>query len=92
MILPLKVRKALLLILASRLSRFLRLVLEKPLTLSLIPPPQRTGGLRRFLVMVSSKERVDTDPPTAEVAGNILTDLSLERKLSRKLDFRFAEF
>jgi hypothetical protein len=39
MIRPLNALKALRLILASRLSRFLRLALEKPLTLSLMPLP-----------------------------------------------------
>jgi hypothetical protein len=34
------------LILARRLKRFLRLALEKPLTLSLMPPPRRVGGLQ----------------------------------------------
>jgi hypothetical protein len=33
----------------------------------LIPPPRRIGGLNWLLVLVSSKESVDTDPPTAEV-------------------------
>jgi hypothetical protein len=37
---PLKALKALLLMLARRLRRFVRLSLEKPLILSLIPPPQ----------------------------------------------------
>jgi hypothetical protein len=55
-----------LLMLARRLRRFVRLVLEKPLTLSLMPPLRRLLGLRRLLVLVSSKESVDTDPPTAE--------------------------
>jgi hypothetical protein len=62
----LKALKALLLILATRLRRFLRLALEKPLTLFLIPPPRRIGGLNLLLVLVPSKETVDTDPPTAE--------------------------
>jgi hypothetical protein len=35
--------------LARRLRRFLRLLQEKPLTLSLIPPPRRIGGLPSFL-------------------------------------------
>jgi hypothetical protein len=61
----LKALKEVLLMLARRLRRFLRLVLEKPLTLSLMPPPQFVRGLQLFLV-VSSKERVDTDPPTEE--------------------------
>jgi hypothetical protein len=38
---PLKALKALLLMLARRSRRFLRLALEKPLTLSLVPPPRR---------------------------------------------------
>jgi len=58
--------KALLLMLARCLRRFLRLALEKPFTLSLIPPPRHVGGLSRFLVVVFSKERVDTDPPAEE--------------------------
>jgi hypothetical protein len=62
----LKALNALLLILARRLRRFLRLVLEKPLTLALISPPRRIGGLQWLLGVVSSKERVDTDPPTEE--------------------------
>ena len=53
---PLKVLKALLLMLARRLRRFLRLVLEKPLTLSLMPPLRRLLGLSWLLVVVSSKE------------------------------------
>ena len=63
---PLKALKALLLMLARRLRRFVRLSLEKPLILSLIPPPQCLGGLSRLLFLLSSKESVDTDPPTAE--------------------------
>ena len=63
---PLKALKALRLVLARRLRRFLRLALEKPLTLSLMPLPRCLLGLSRFLVVVSSKERVDTDPPTEE--------------------------
>jgi len=63
---PLKALKALLLMLARRLRRFLRLSLEKPLTLSLMPPLRRLLGLSRLLVLASSKESVDTDPPTAE--------------------------
>jgi hypothetical protein len=66
MIRPLKALKAPLLRLAKRLRRFLRLVLEKPLILSLIPPPRRVGGLSWLLVLVSSKDSMDTDPPTAE--------------------------
>jgi hypothetical protein len=58
--------KEVLLMLARRLRRFLRLALEKPLILSLMPPPQRVGGLPRLLVVVSSKESVDRDPPTEE--------------------------
>ena len=61
-----KALNALLLMLARRLRRFLRLVLEKPLTLSLVPPPRRLLGLSRFLIVVSSKESVDTDPPTEQ--------------------------
>ena len=38
--------KALRLILARRLRRFLRLVLENPFTLALMPPPRRVGGLQ----------------------------------------------
>jgi hypothetical protein len=67
MIRPLKALNALLLKLARRLRRFLRLALEKPLTLSLMPPPGCLGGLSRFLDVVSSNESVDTDPPTEEV-------------------------
>ena len=63
---PLKALKALLLMLARRLRRFVRLSLEKPLILSLIPPPQYLGGLSRLLFLLSSKESVNTDPPTAE--------------------------
>jgi hypothetical protein len=54
------------LMLARRLRRFLRLSLEKPLTLALMPLPQRVGGLQRCLDVLSSKESVDTDPPTEE--------------------------
>jgi hypothetical protein len=54
------------LMLARRLRRFVRLTLEKPFTLSLIPPPRRVGGLRRLLALVFSKERVDREPPTEE--------------------------
>jgi len=64
----LKALKALLLMLARRLRRFLRLGLEKPLTFSLIPPPQRLLGLSRFLVVASSIESVDNEPPTADEA------------------------
>jgi len=66
MIRPLKALKAPLLMLARCLRRFLRLALEKPLTLSLVPPPRCLRGLRRLLVLVSSKESVDTDPPMEE--------------------------
>jgi hypothetical protein len=52
--------------LARRLRKFLRLALEKPFTLALIPPPRRIGGLQWLLGVVSWKERVDTDPPTEE--------------------------
>jgi hypothetical protein len=62
----LKALNALLLILARRLRRFLRLALVKPLTLSLMPPPRRVGALQWLLGVVSSKESVDTDPPTEE--------------------------
>jgi hypothetical protein len=50
------------LMLAKQSRRFLRLALEKPLTLSLVPPPRRSLGLSRFFVVVFSKESVDTDP------------------------------
>jgi hypothetical protein len=63
---PLKALNAALLMLARRLRRFLRLSLEKPLTLSLMPSLRRLLGLSPLLVLVSSKESVDTDPPTAE--------------------------
>jgi hypothetical protein len=66
MIRPLKVLNAVLLMLARRSRRFLRLAQEKPLTLSLLPPPRRLLGLSRFLIVVSSKESVETDPPTEE--------------------------
>jgi hypothetical protein len=36
------------------------------LTLSLMPPRRCLLGLSRFLVVVSPKESVDTDPPTEE--------------------------
>jgi hypothetical protein len=62
---PLKALNASLLMLARRLRRFVRLSLEKPLTLSLVPP-RRLLGLSWFLIVVFSKESVDTDPPTEE--------------------------
>jgi hypothetical protein len=62
----LKALNAILLILARRLRRFLRLALVKPLTLSLIPPPRRVGALQWLLGVVFWKERVDTDPPIEE--------------------------
>jgi len=62
----LKALNALLLMLARRLRRFLRLALEKPFTLSLMPPPRRVGGRKYLLVEVSSKESVDSEPPTEE--------------------------
>jgi hypothetical protein len=43
---PLKSLKALRLMLATRRRRFLRLDLDKPLTLSLMPPPPLVGGLQ----------------------------------------------
>jgi len=46
--------------------RFVRLALEKPLTLSLTPPPRGLLGLSRLLIMLFSKESVDADPPTEE--------------------------
>src|SRR5918992_988000 len=69
MIRPLNALKASLLMLARRLRRFLRLSLEKPLTLSLMPLPRRIGGLSWLLVLVSSKESVDTDPSTVVGTG-----------------------
>jgi hypothetical protein len=61
---PLNALKALLLMLARRLSRFLRLALKKPFTLPLMPPPRRLGGVRWFLVLF--EESSEMDPPTAE--------------------------
>jgi len=43
---PFNALKALLLMLARCLRRFLRLALEKPLILSLVPPPRHIGGLQ----------------------------------------------
>jgi hypothetical protein len=89
MIRPLKALNASLLMLARRLRRFLRLTLEKPFTLSLIPPPRRVGGLRRLLALVSLKESVDRDPPTEEERRQPLHVSCLEKAyLSRLLFLR----
>ena len=64
--LPLKALKAVLLILAMRLRRFLRLAPENPFIFPLVPPPRLLRGSTRFLLLSSLKETRDTDPPTAE--------------------------